>query len=394
MKKYSINLLTSVLVVMVFVAGFNWLVNPYEIFDSPEIEGFNKNKSEIERFTRLSKTYKVKNKQPELLFLASSRGLVVPDSFLNVDGMSGFNMSLASASTYELWRMLQHTQAVHPLHKVILGLDERFSVAKQANFIENRLLVNSDGTKNSLLFKQQWHDMFSSLVSFSALRSSLRTIKKQEEVTQDKIKKAGGHRQMFRKMEASIFTGYSVSLNKCNTNSEKRVDVDTEAAQYFEKIVDFSYANSIELIIYFSPVHARFYEVNCMAGLWDNMEQMKRMVVTVVDRKAKQYGKDTFTVWDFSGYNSITSEELPEPGDVSSIMQWYWEGSHYTKKTAALVLKTISGEATEHSDFGVSFTSQNIEKHLQDINLQRNKYVADHAAEISELQSLMESTIH
>ena len=36
--------------------------------------------------------------------------------------------------------------------------------------------------------------------------------------------------------------------------------------------MEFAYKNDIELIIYFSPVHARFYETKCMVGEWPEIE--------------------------------------------------------------------------------------------------------------------------
>jgi hypothetical protein len=84
------------------VAAFNWLINPYDIFNSPEITGLNAYKSEVERHTRLSKVYQLESLKPEVILLASSRGLVVPDVYFSPDDMKAYNLSLTSASTYEL----------------------------------------------------------------------------------------------------------------------------------------------------------------------------------------------------------------------------------------------------------------------------------------------------
>ena len=113
--------------------------------------------------------------------LASSRGLVVPDSYLGHDGMKAYNLSLPSASTYELFRMLQHAQSVQPLKRVVLALDERITESKQANFIENRLAINADGMKNADRWKQTWQDYFFSLLSIDALHASSRTMRKQKD---------------------------------------------------------------------------------------------------------------------------------------------------------------------------------------------------------------------
>ena len=111
--------------------------------------------------------------------------------------------------------------------------------------------------------------------------------------------------------------------------------------KYFESMVDLAYKNDIKLYIYFSPIHARLTEVNCMIGRWSHIETMKRAVVRIVNKKALDYGRAPYQVWDFSGYNSITTEAVPEKMDKTGVMSWYWEGSHYTRETSRLIFDKI-----------------------------------------------------
>lgn len=398
MKDYAIYLLSGIFSVLLLVAAVNWLVNPYDIFHSPEISGLNAYKSEVERHTRLSKVYQLERIKPEVILLASSRGLVVPDSYLGADGMKAYNLSLPSASSYELFRMLQHAQSVQPLKRVVLALDEQITGSKQANFIENRLAVNADGTKNADRWKQTWHDYFSSLLSIDALRASSRTVRKQKESPLDvdaedydkqRVFRAGGHHQMFRTMEASIFSQYKGDASRCDMSTAKVSDSKPVSLNIIEQIVDFAYKNDIELFIYFSPVHARFYEAKCMVGQWPEIEQTKRMVVETTANMARRYGMKPFPVWDFAGYNDITTEKLPEAGDRASQMKWYWEGSHYSRRTARKIFDQLF---TAKDGYGILLTADNIEIHLRDIRQQRERYVTSHGDDISELTSLFEKS--
>ena len=106
MKSYSIFLLSGIFLLLFFVSIFNWVINPYDIFLSPGIEGLNQYKSETGRHTRLSKVYQVERVKPDVILLASSRGIVIPESYFSYDGMTGFNFSLTSASTYEFFSIL------------------------------------------------------------------------------------------------------------------------------------------------------------------------------------------------------------------------------------------------------------------------------------------------
>ena len=396
MKKYSIYLLSAIFTLLLLVAAFNWLINPYDIFNSPEITGLNSYKSEVERHTRLSKVYQLESLKPEVILLASSRGLVVPDEYLSPEGMRAYNLSLTSASTYEQFRMLQHAQSVNPLKRVVLALDEKITNSRQPAFVENRLAVNADGTRNNKKWKQTWQDYFSSLLSIDALRASSSTVRKQkdgpvntgaEEYDRRRVYKAGGHHQMFRTMEASLFYQYKGDSSQCDTGSDKGAVSQAVAADVIKDIIEFSYENDIELIIYFSPAHARFYEAKCMVGEWAEIENTKRAVVATVEYLAGSYGVEPFPVWDFSGYNDVTTEQVPDIDDRNGRMRWYWEGSHYTQQTAQRIFYQIF---TAESAFGVMLNADNIEPHLKDIRDKRDEYVASHGEDIAELALLFE----
>lgn len=399
LKKYSIYLISCILLILLSVAGFNWFINPYDLYESPVIAGVNDYKSEVERHTRLSKVYQLEKIKPEAVLLASSRGLVVPEEMFTADGMTGFNLSLTSGSTYELYRMLQHAQQVRPLKRVVLALDEEFTKDVQPGFREDRLAVAYDGSETPGHFSQRWRDRFSALLSHDALKASLRTIRKQKESPDeagethkaDRVRNAGGHRQMFRTMEASIFAEYDGTENLCMSNGVSEQHAELSAIKYFESIVELAYTNDIDLYIYFSPSHARLYEVKCMTGDFPAMAEAKRNVVSVVSELAEKYAKQAYEVWDFSGYNDITTESVPEPGD-SALMRWYWEGSHYTRDAAALIFERLFAEGSVLDDdlyFGKQISVRNIEQHLNDIQHNRSLYIATHEDDIAELDILL-----
>lgn len=403
MKKYSIQLLSGVFLLMLCISVFNWLINPFDIFSSPEIEGVNGYKVEVERHTRISKAYQLERIEAEVILLASSRGIVFAEEYFTNSDDKWFNLSLPSASIYELFRFFQHAQAIHPLKRVVLGLDEDFTELVQPNFSEGRLLVTSDGNVNNKRLIQRWQDAFLGLFSIDALRSSLRTVRKQKkrpgvidvhQYETERISKAGGHRQMFRTMEGSVFSQYGDSQSNCHAEIDKGIDGIDGSARYFKKIVEFSYKNNIELYIYFSPVHARLYEVMHISGKWCLLEKTKREVVYIVESLAKHYGLAPYPVWDFTGYNGVTTESVPDLGDKNSVMKWYWEGSHFTEGTAKKIFSKIFKDEAQPLDFGVMLTSDNIDTHLYNILQDHNTYLKNHDDDVQELHSIYDDIKH
>ncbi|NEQ62463.1 MAG: hypothetical protein F6K53_35770, partial [Moorea sp. SIO4A1] len=92
--------------------------------------------------------------------------------------------------------------------------------------------------------------------------------------------------------------------------------------------------------------------------LWPVFEEWKRRLVEITP------------VWDFSGYNSITTEAISEE------MKNYWDSSHYREEVGDLILNRLfSYQAhTVPEDFGVLITPDNVESHLGKVRNERESW--------------------
>src|SRR5205823_3536266 len=99
-----------------------------------------------------------------------------------------------------------------------------------------------------------------------------------------------------------------------------------------------------------------------------------------------------FPIWDFSGYNSITGEDVPPVQDVKTRMHYYYESSHYTPATGDSVLDRIFGlkpnERSLPDNFGVLLTSRNIDAHLANIRYAREHYRQTHPEDVAEIEAI------
>ncbi len=96
------------------------------------------------------------------------------------------------------------------------------------------------------------------------------------------------------------------------------------------------------------------------------------------------------TLWDFSGYNSITTEPVPAE-DETQAMRWYWESSHFKRETGELMLARILGSNADASipqGFGVRLTDETVDAVLARMREGRSRYRAQHP---EELQSVADS---
>ncbi|HAC64211.1 MAG TPA: hypothetical protein DCF68_11885, partial [Cyanothece sp. UBA12306] len=107
------------------------------------------------------------------------------------------------------------------------------------------------------------------------------------------------------------------------------------------------------------------WEAIQVTGEGKTWEQWKRELVKIAP------------VWDFSGYNSITTQP------INDVMENYTDNSHYTEKVGNLVLNRIFSYQLDQvpDDFGVLITPENIDNHLKKINQKRKQWLENNQNE-------------
>ncbi|WP_069472139.1 hypothetical protein [Candidatus Marithrix sp. Canyon 246] len=381
-KNYIKELLILIVIFVISSASFNWIMNPYGIFNSPEIEKINQLKPEFFTHLRLAKAWAVYKHKPDGIILGSSRsefGLDPNHSEWNTQSV--YNLGLSGANMYEVLRYFQHAHTIKPQKQVILGVDFfMFNIfaSNHADFDESNLAMNPKFYSANKLF---------TLISIDTIWSSIKTLLKQTEVKFSylsngqlhwtnyirTVRKQGGHTQFFLLTEEEHMN--NTWLNKPRKQySFVHPKTGESTLKYFCRFLEIAYRDDVDLRLLISPSHARLWEALYSVGLWPQFEQWKREMVRINAEQANKYGKTPFPLWDFSGYNSFTTEKVPLLGDTNTEMKWYWEASHYNKILGDLVLYRIFGEHTTANDFGKLLESKNIEQQLAKIRIEQQDY--------------------
>jgi hypothetical protein len=145
-----------------------------------------------------------------------------------------------------------------------------------------------------------------------------------------------------------------------------------ELLNNFKTTVNLCKQHNIDLKIFISPVHAAQLEAIRVAGIWSIFEQWKREISKVMP------------VWDFSDYNSITTEP------ISNDMKNFFESVHYRKEVGDLILNRIFHyhEETVPDDFGILLTAGNSESHLEKIRADREEWAKKNPDVVNLVQDL------
>jgi hypothetical protein len=395
---YLKALIAGVVALLLVVAGINIFVNPFALFSIDAIAGVNQRKTEFFKHMRLVKAYEIRRIRPEVILLGNSRvdmALNPQHPALNQISGNAYNAALTGGTLYESLRYLQHAHALRPIKVAVLGLDKgMFESQTQPDFDEGILSITLDGVGNRF----PTHNIIRTTLSLDTLDASWRTFRRQQETfarqfradgmrmpeaADHTIQEEGGYRSVFRR---TLFKKTDLENEAVLSREQKR------AFEYFQRLLAFCRAQKIDLRLYIHPVHAWIAENYSALGETTKFEAWKRELVSTL---AKEAGTENapFPLWDFSGYNSITSEPVPNQGDRATRMQYYWEPLHYTQITGNLILDRIfkSDDEAHHvpTDFGVLLSNKNIDQTIAQSRSDRQHYVKAFSNDVSEIERIV-----
>ena len=418
--KYTAVLFSSAALVLATVALFNVIIDPFGMYRLFDIESFNANKPAIYNRVRLLKAYEVRRIKPNSIVLGSSRvhlGFRPSHQGWSENYERRYNLAFDGAMTKEMYAYLVHAHASGHLKHVLLGLDSYHLSHAPGNTrpgFDSSLLKNGYRWLNGV---RMLAADFKLLISLSTLNESVSTVTGQEHAGPVWLAQDGqrlgevffrrphenfqrfGPRYYFDEID-KIEGGYKLEWRipappKRQYTPAPPVEKDPiTSLGYVEKIIDYCRTNNIELTIFLTPSHVHQLEISEATGGWLAIENGKRELVKLIEQdEQRNPDAQPIIVYDFSGYSSVTTEDLPD-NDSREEMRYYWESSHFKEIVGDMVLDRIFGttkpERQFPEDFGVRLTSETIEQVLVEDRANHDKYSASHATEIQSIITWVE----
>ncbi len=353
---YGLVLAAALLVVM----GFNLLVDPYQIGTGPSWPRFNAHKHRSHTNVRQAKAINVKRLKPRAVVLGNSRadiGIDPEHPALTAHGNS-YNLAIPASDMVEILRFYRAAVQAQPeLKAVVLGID--FVAFGPNNFVRTFEAELDDVLAPGPAFQQTLQVASSHrtlLASAMTLAGNFNGLAVREHY------RANGHLLRRNPPGMTLEEAFGMHLKQVYLgpkNWYSHYELSERQMQAFQTLVADCQKRGIELKVFISPAHAMQWEALHISGQWLAFERWKRAVAAVTP------------VWDFSGYNAITSEPLTPD------MRNYIESSHYLPHVGDWVLDRMFGHASPNlpADFGVLLTADVLENHLRDIRQQRQRWV-------------------
>lgn len=380
-KKFTIQIVVSILILIAFIIALTWIVDPFDIFDSPKISHFNENKPKVGRHSRIYKACVLQKIKPKIIFLGTSRTEYGMDpNNQNFAALNAYNCAMGSGLPVE-YEYYADVAIKNGAKHIIIGTDLFAFYSKD--------LVH-EGFDNEIFNS---HIPLKYFLSIEAFKSSVKTIgtsaptsfletgRVDPKLLQDELDNLGGYKKSFQHSEKQYLSGnYGDSFCKAKAEHWKA----------FERILDKAYHHNVKVTLFISPSHANQWEILDLAQGYGIFEEFKRRLVAINEKTAFKNKKEPFTIWDFTGYSTFTTEEVPKMANWK--MKWYWDSSHYKKELGDIMLdRMFAGNFSggeEYPNFGVILTSKNIEAHLAKLRVDRTRWQDSHPVDIQEIQDL------
>ena len=396
--KFLIIFFLSVSQVLLLIAGINWWVDPYEIFHKSE---YNAQKPIwMSKQLRLAKAYKLKQLKPQGIVIGTSSsqlGIDPDHPGWNKSVYPRYNLGLPGASPYETLRYFQHSQAVNPPRQILIGLD--FVVFNlffplSDDFDESYLTVSREGKRQDHYLTNLAVTLFSS----SAIKASQKKFFYRGAGTHfsngtEFVDKMGLQTRNNRSSMMWSATTFVTRLLMPPPSHRFCLDDgfrENPSFKYLRQILEAAKENEIDVRLFIQPTHVYFLEVLKALGMMGDYEKWRHRLIDLVEGVNKKYPKSLkFYLWDFSGYNTVTMDEVPLEEELKNLMLWHVDVGHFKKSLGDMIQDRIFSYhdigRVIPEDFGIQINSKNIDLYQTEQRSKQMEYMLVHQDEIKEL---------
>jgi hypothetical protein len=382
-KHYGLLLLCAAVLPLTLLAGFNYIIDPYQLLGAPLIDGVNARKTLLFSKLAITKPYTFYASDHSSLILGSSRaGAAIDPAHPSLAADNYYNYATPGARPRQDIEKLRSAIATRTIHKVIYSVDfftfNSFNSLPEDYTTEfsNRLSMRGNLWNSPLFLQQVLLDYGTALWSYSALRDSIRTLRQQQPGNSSALTYAtvldnglwvmnytGQRKQsdMFTQMEKSYLQSNWFSPENRYFSFHRKNAKDPAPLEDFSAMLRLAHQYNIDMTVIILPVHARLLETLDYAGLWPFFEYWKMQLAAINEEIASEMHRSPFKIWDFNGYYPVATESVNTDLNAPPL-QWMYDSAHTSVQTGDRILDIISGTAP--ADFGGNLRSENIDDWL------------------------------
>lgn len=388
--------------------GFNYRVDPYGLFGTSRIPGFNELKPAASERVRVTKPYMATRAKPRVVIGGNSRpeiGLNPQSTCWEDADQPVFNSGIPGADVFMQVRYVQHAVESGNARRVLFGvdfLDFLVDSRKATGKIDwDRLGMGYEGRLRpvsniihmpaSLL---QAEDILSGLFSMAALGDSIMTLTTQGD-PHSATRREDGFNPALDYLPIIHNEGQAVLFMQKNAEVKKRLqqddlgvlDVDggqTMPLLALRRLLQWAKTRDIEVVLFINPYHSDYLVQIEASGKWPLFEEWKRQLAVAADEYA-------VSLWDFNAFDAYSTESPPPRNDRQSVLKWYWEPAHYRQELGDLMLAAMLGRpcalGTASPHFGARISPAKLQSHLDGLRSDMNRFIEQNHGVLNRLSA-------
>jgi hypothetical protein len=374
--RFCITWFVGVVLLIAVIGTFNAVIDPYLIIGTPRIAGLNAAKPEARWHTQLAKDYLIGRVRPAGLLLGTSKvdiGIDPQSQFWPEDARPAFNYGVPGTDIRGNLADLRRALALGPIRRVLVVLE--FGDFMTLPSTEKAALAAST-TKKPI---ERLQDIALATLSMDALRDSIMTVIAQHRPDPIDLSPEGAtNDQLFRKQVR--VDGYETFFLQKDTETGGRLaglsaalrahpDVGLANLDQVAAMIALCRQHGVDLDFALPPTHADLLVQIDRAGLWSRYHGVKAALTRLIAAN----GGGAARLWDFSGFDAVSTEPVPTTAEAHADTRWFWEPNHFKRAVGERMLAAIYGGV---AGFGVLLTPRTIGAHLSEETVARDRWMA------------------
>ncbi len=379
---------------LVAIAGlltFSILVDPYWLFNSPQIEGFNEEKIALGKSTRSVKPQIMFWDRPEIAIVGGSSAEAGFDPDHPSVNVKTFNFALGGGRMNEAVAVLEFAAELGTKRAIITLDFQRFHADRRPGQLErgfgDEFTAGFWGNSGWLLPSLRLTIGADALIDAFATVTSQTPPKAHEEIRNraridvpGKIMRNGLRDPEFAVALAEGLGGPYQAFEKsavgraengwfrdpCRVWRFENAQGVRPGFDYVQDMIDTARIHEMDVVFVIPPTHALIPDLLQELELYGEFETWKRDLVAMLEADAQRHDYQSYPLYDFGVVTNRTMAAVPKPTDVTPIAD-FTDPLHFRPSLGGVVLDRLFSGASDDltpGSFGHLLASATVEQHL------------------------------
>lgn len=340
-KKWTLWFVFLIVLCLVFIAGANFIVDPYGYFAARKGENYEMDE---EDYLREQKAEHIKYHADEYdayLVGGSKAGAIHSDKLSEIDGYRYYNCWLLSGNFEDYYNYSKYIiETAHP-KKILLHISTseiaQFDREAKGDIYELPAVMSGESKTAEVfqfLFKNlsvSWETITNQETFYPVTKTGERNLTKYYSYYRDHRDRDEYYNYLMKKQVDPY-------LPRLINGTKDKTDLVNSNLNYLKQIKKLCDKNGVELQVFLSTLF-----IGEMVGYEGNSfyNWLSQMV------------EITGGLWCFNNYNELVYNPFN-----------YYNARHYYYELGDLMIERMSGKADSHSDFGIYLTRENISEEI------------------------------